>query len=181
MEEAIQVILESDGENPFRAMLEFMAQQVLEYEMGEHVGAAPYERTRERVGYRNGYKTRTLTTAVGDLILLVPQDRDGTFKTSIFERYQRSDKALVLALMEMYLKGASTRKVADINREALRQVLFLPAGLQAGAGARPHNRPVAGEAPYRFLPLPHRGRTLREGAFRRKGGLHGDPLRAGDR
>ena len=53
----------------------------------------------------------------GDLNLLVPQDRDGTFSTSLFERYQRSDKALVLALMEMYVKGVSTRKVAAITEK----------------------------------------------------------------
>src|SRR5665811_818391 len=46
---------------------------------------------------------------------LVPQDRDGTFSTSLFERYQRSDKALTLALMEMYIQGVSTRKVASIT------------------------------------------------------------------
>ncbi|MBN2168015.1 MAG: IS256 family transposase, partial [Actinobacteria bacterium] len=60
---------------------------------------------------------RILTTAVGDLTLLVPQDREGTFQTSLFERYQRSDKALMLALMEMYIKGVSTRKVAEITEK----------------------------------------------------------------
>lgn len=115
MEEAIQAILASEADNPLRMMLEFMVQSDLEWEMTEHVGAGPYERTEERKGYRNGYKPRTLTTAVGDLHLLVPQDREGTFSPSLFERYQRSDKALVLALMEMYLKGVSTRKVAAIT------------------------------------------------------------------
>src|SRR4030042_5054616 len=101
MEEAIQAILASGEDNPLRMMLEFMVQNALEWEMTEHLGAEAYERTDERVGYRNGYKPRTLITAVGDLYLLVPQDREGTFQTSLYERYQRSDKALVLALMEM--------------------------------------------------------------------------------
>ena len=118
MEEALQVILASEGDNPFRAMLEFIAQNALEFEMTEHLGAAPYERTEERAGYRNGYKPRILITAVGNLHLLCPQDSAGTFSTSLFERYQRSYKALVLALMEMYVKGVSTRKVAAIT-EAL--------------------------------------------------------------
>ena len=94
MEEALQVILATEGDNPFRGMLEFIAQEALEFEMTEHLGAGPYERTEERAGYRNGYKPRILTTAVGDLFLSVPQDRDGTFSTSLFERYQRSDNGM---------------------------------------------------------------------------------------
>ena len=67
LEEAIQVILASEGNNPFRNMLEFMVQNALEFEMSEHIGAAPYERNEDRLGYRNGYKPRVFTTAVGDL------------------------------------------------------------------------------------------------------------------
>ena len=98
-------------------MLELIRQSALELEMAEHLGAQPYERTGGRLGYRNGYKPRMLYTAVGTLNLLVPQDRDGTFSTALFERYQRSDKALVLAMMETYVKGVSTRKVPDIMEQ----------------------------------------------------------------
>jgi putative transposase len=86
--------------------------------MTSHVGtAAPYERTDEHRGQRNGYKPRTLKSRVGTLNLLVPQDREGTFSTRLFARYQRNEKALVLALMEMYIEGVSTRKVKDITEE----------------------------------------------------------------
>ncbi len=98
-------------------MLELIRQHALELEMAGHLGAEHYERTDDRLGYRNGYKPRTLYTAVGTLNLLIPQDRDGTFSTTLFCRYQRSDKALVLAIMEMYVKGVSTRKVADITEK----------------------------------------------------------------
>jgi len=81
LDQALQVILATDGENPLRQMLEWMVQQALEHEMGEHLGADRYQRSDERLGYRNGHKTRVFTTAVGDLNLLVPQDRDGTFST----------------------------------------------------------------------------------------------------
>jgi transposase-like protein len=117
VEEALQVILAAYPDNPLRDLLQAAVQGVLELEMTEHLGARPYERNDERQGYRNGHRARVLTTAVGDLTLLVPQDRDGTFSTVIFERYQRSDKAFVLALMEMYVKGVSTRKVAAITEE----------------------------------------------------------------
>jgi len=117
LEEALQVILASDGDNPFRQMLEWMVQQALEHEMTEHLGAASYERTEERSGYRNGHRERILTTRLGDLELLVPLDRDGTFSTTLFERCQRSEKALYLSLMEMYVQGVSTRKVKGITEK----------------------------------------------------------------
>jgi putative transposase len=100
-----------------RQIVERVVQQMLEAEMTEHVGAAPHERTDARKGHRNGYKPRTLRTRVGTLNLLVPQDREGTFSTRLFSRYQRNEKALVLALMEMYVEGVSTRKVKDITEE----------------------------------------------------------------
>ena len=61
-------------------------------------------------GYRSGHYERGLVTRVGKLELRVPQDRDGRFSTELFERYQRSEKALVAALAEMYVQGVSTRK-----------------------------------------------------------------------
>jgi putative transposase len=67
----------------------------------EALGAGKDERTPERLGYRAGYYGRTLITRVGKLELRVPQDRAGRFSTELFERYQRSEKALVAALAEM--------------------------------------------------------------------------------
>jgi putative transposase len=100
-----------------REIVERVVQQLLEAEMTEHIGAAPYERSATRVGHRNGYKPRALRTGVGTLNLLVPQDREGTFSTRLFARYQRNEKALVLALMEMYVEGVSTRKVKEVTEE----------------------------------------------------------------
>ena len=68
-------------------------------------------------GYRSGYYARTLITRVGKLELRVPQDRDGRFSTELFERYQRSEQALVATLAEMYVQGVSTRKVKAITEE----------------------------------------------------------------
>jgi len=84
-----------------KAIVEVAIQRVLEFEMTEHLQASPHERTDTRRGHRNGYKPRQLKTRVGTLELLVPQDREGTFKTELFDRYQRSEKALVVGLMEM--------------------------------------------------------------------------------
>jgi putative transposase len=101
-----------------REIVERVVQQLLEAEMTEHIGAAPYERGQGRTGHRNGHKPRALRTRVGTLNLLVPQDREGTFSTRLFARYQRNEKALCLALMQMYVEGVSTRKVTEVT-EAL--------------------------------------------------------------
>jgi putative transposase len=114
--ELVQQILLDDPEF-LRRIVERTLQQVLEAEITEHIGAAPYQRTESRKGHRNGYKPRKLKTRVGTLELLVPQDREGAFSTHLFSRYQRNEKALVLALMEMYVEGVSTRKVRQITEE----------------------------------------------------------------
>jgi putative transposase len=106
-----------DDPSFLKEIVERVIQELLEAQMTEHIGAAPYERTENRTGQRNGYKPRTLRTRVGTLNLLVPQHREGTFSTRLFSRYQRNEKALVLALMEMYVEGVSTRKVKDITEE----------------------------------------------------------------
>jgi len=106
-----------DDPSFLKEIVERVLQELLEAEMTEHVGAVPYERSEKRTGQRNGYKPRALRTRVGTLNLLVPQDREGTFSTRLFSRYQRNEKALVLALMEMYTEGISTRKVKDVTEE----------------------------------------------------------------
>ena len=115
--ELVQEEVLLDDPDFLREIVERVVQQVLEAEMTEHIGASPYERTENRTGQRNGYKRRTLRTRVGTLNLLVPQDREGTFSTRLFSRYQRNEKALVLALMEMYVEGVSTRKVKEVTEE----------------------------------------------------------------
>ena len=100
-----------------RHLVQEALQQILEAEMDEHVGAQPYERTEARRTYRAGHYTRTLVTRVGPVELRVPQARDGSFCTEIFERYQRADKALVLAIMQMYLQGVATRRVKQVTEQ----------------------------------------------------------------
>ena len=117
-----------------REIVQRVLQEVLEAQMTEHVGASPYERVERRTGRRNGHKPRALRTRVGALNLLVPQDREGTFSTRLFSRYQRNEKALCLALMEMYLEGVSTRKVKDIT-EALCGTSFSKSTVSSLAGS----------------------------------------------
>jgi len=92
-------------------------QAILEMEMEECLQAGKHERTDDRQGYRSGYYRRRLITRVGTMVLRVPQDRSGRFSTEVFEQYQRSEKALVAALAQMYVQGVSTRKVAAVTQE----------------------------------------------------------------
>lgn len=96
-------------------LLEKVFDAVLQSQASEQLNADPYERSDDRISYRNGYRTRSLTTRVGTLILHVPKFRDGNFSTELFERYQRSEKALILSLMEMVVQGVSTRKIQEIT------------------------------------------------------------------
>ena len=106
-----------DAPDFLKTIVSSVLQRVLDSEMDEHIGAARYERSDTRSTMRNGYKPRTLYTRVGSFTLRVPQARDSSFSTELFNRYQRSEKALVTALMEMYITGVSTRKISRITEE----------------------------------------------------------------
>ena len=112
----VKALLAGDEEF-LRALMRTALQEVLEVEMAEALGAEKGERTAGRLGYRSGYYGRTLVTRIGKLELRVPQDRAGRFSTELFARYQRSERALVAALAEMYFQGVSTRKVKKITEE----------------------------------------------------------------
>ena len=106
-----------NGQDGLAKLLEAVLNQILEAQATESIGADKHERSEERQCYRNGYRPRTLYTRVGPVTLQVPQTRDGSFSTDIFRRYQRSEQAFVLALMEMVVQGVSTRKVNAITEE----------------------------------------------------------------
>lgn len=98
-------------------LLEQVLNQILQAQATEQLQARPYERSEDRQGYRNGTLPHPLTTRVGTLTLRVPRLRSGQFSTDLFLRYQRSEQALVLALLEMVVNGVSTRKVTKITEE----------------------------------------------------------------
>jgi transposase-like protein len=113
---AVKQLLASDKEF-LKPLIQTALQEILEAEMAEALGAEKGERTEGRLGYRSGYYPRSLITRVGKIELKIPQDRHGRFSTELFERYQRSEKALVAALAEMYVQGVSTRKVKQVTEE----------------------------------------------------------------
>ena len=111
-----QFALLNDPDFLNQAVTRFL-QQFLEAEITSFLQAEPYQRTGDRTGYRNGYKPRIVKTRVGRIELSVPKDREGRFHSGLFARFQRSEKALILALQEAYLQGVSTRKVTKITEQ----------------------------------------------------------------
>jgi transposase-like protein len=115
-DDVVSGLLSGDG-SAVAQLMESVLNQVMAAQADEAAGALRYERNAERTAYRSGTRVRTLYTRVGPLKLQVPQLRDGSFCSDIFKRYQRSEQAFVLAMMEMVVQGVSTRKVAAITEE----------------------------------------------------------------
>lgn len=97
-----------------KTLVQECLQQLLKSEFDKHINAAPHERSSERRGLRNGTYYRSLKTRVGCIELNVCRDREGHFHTELFRRYQRSEQAFLLSMIEMYIQGVSTRKVSNI-------------------------------------------------------------------
>ena len=89
----------------------------MQAERSEHLSAEPYQHTQERKGYANGFKPKTMRTRVGEITFAVPQVREGGFYPQALEKGLRSERALTLALAEMYVQGVSTRKVKAITEQ----------------------------------------------------------------
>lgn len=116
VDENILPALFGNGEG-LKTLVEQVLNQVLALQVTQALKAEPGERTPERVGYRNGYRERQIQTRIGTLTLKVPRTREGEFSPELWERYQRSEQAFVLALCEMVLQGVSTRKVEAVTQE----------------------------------------------------------------
>jgi transposase-like protein len=113
-------ILEMLSEGGFERLgeaIQILLNATMLAEREKYLGAGPYERTETRTGQANGFKSKTMKTRVGEIPLAVPQSRDGKFYPNCLEKGQRSEKALTLAIAEMYVQGVSTRKVMSITQE----------------------------------------------------------------
>lgn len=116
--EDVQGIIEQSGADELsKQLLTTIFNQLMEKQRDDYIGVGEYVRNSERVSHRNGYYERDFTTRIGTLELLVPRTRDGLFSPDLFQRYQRNEKALLSAMLEMYVQGVSTRKVSRIVKE----------------------------------------------------------------
>lgn len=117
---AVEDVLEMLADQGFEGMADaigILLNESMRLERQDYLGAGPYERTDERRGYANGFKPKVVRTRVGEIPLQVPQTRDGGFYPNSLEKGLRSERALKLALAEMYVQGVSTRKVAKITEQ----------------------------------------------------------------
>ncbi|MCA9183328.1 MAG: IS256 family transposase, partial [Planctomycetales bacterium] len=107
----------ADGLEALPGLIETLVNVAMQIERQRHLGVGPYERSSERRGYANGYKPKTVATRIGKLTFDVPQVREGGFYPNALEKGLRSERALKLALAEMYVQGVSTRRVRKITEE----------------------------------------------------------------
>ena len=114
--EVLDALTAAEVDDRIRQVAQTLYQALIEAELTSVIGAAPHERTPERLAQRNGHRSRLLTTSAGDLELRVPKLRAGSFFPSLLERRRRVDQALFAVVMEAYLHGVSTRKVDDLVR-----------------------------------------------------------------
>lgn len=115
--EEVMELLSSQGFEGMGAAIQILLNHAMRLERERHLNASPYERSENRQGYANGYKSKTVKTRVGCLDLNVPQVREGDFYPSCLEKGIRSERALRISLAEMYVQGVSTRKVSAIIEE----------------------------------------------------------------
>lgn len=114
--EVLQV-LSGDREEAFKMLVKKILDQIMLVESAEQLGADRHERSDERQDYRNGMRSRKLTTRIGTIELEVPRHRNEPFHTMIFDNYQRSEAALIAAMVKMVINGVSTRKVSAVVEE----------------------------------------------------------------
>ena len=115
-----QELLEEISEQGFDVLPQLITTVIntaMRLERQKYLQAEPYQRCESRVDYANGYKPKTVATRVGKLTFDVPQVREGDFSPSALEKGTRSERALKVALAEMYIQGVSTRKVAAITEQ----------------------------------------------------------------
>ena len=110
-------LLAEQGFDGLADALRVLLNEVMKLERAAALGAGPYQRSDDRKGYANGFKPKTVQTRVGALTLAVPQARGVEFYPSALEKGLRSERALKLAVAEMYVQGVSTRKVAAITEQ----------------------------------------------------------------
>ncbi len=102
----------AEGFDALPELMRLLINTAMQIERQQYLGVGPYERSPERRGHANGFKPKTVRTRLGEISFKVPQVRSGGFYPEALEKGLRSERALTLALAEMYVQGVSTRKVA---------------------------------------------------------------------
>jgi putative transposase len=115
--EKVTDLLAKNGWGAIPDLVRILVNQAMAEERAHYLHAEEYQRTQERTGYANGFKPKTIKTRVGEITFSVPQVREGGFYPSVLEKGLRSERALTMALAEMYVQGVSTRRVKEITEQ----------------------------------------------------------------
>lgn len=178
-------LIQENGLEGLSEIIRLMVNQAMLFERENFLNARSYERSEERTGYANGYKPKTVNTRVGKVTFAIPQVREGNFYPNALEKGLRSERALLLALAEMYVQGVSTRKVAAITEQLCGTNI---SGTQVSRAAKMldeeleawRNRPL-GEIPYLFLDARYekvrQGGSVRDAAILIASGIKSDGKR----
>ena len=147
--------VQEQGLDALAELIRVVINTAMQAERSEHLKAAPYQHVEDRQGYANGYKPKTMRTRVGDITFSIPQVREGGFYPQALEKGLRSERALTLALAEMYVQGVSTRKVKAITEQLCGVEVSSAQVSQAAAQMdseleKWRERPL-GENPYLFM------------------------------
>jgi len=155
IEEVVRKVLVDEHADVLRESVRFMAQQLMEVEVSELVGAERGERTEDRATHRNGYRSRRWDTRAGELELQIPKLRRGSYFPSFLQPRKRSEQALVSVVQQAYVCGVSTRRVDQLVeslglRVSRSEVSRICAGLDEQVEAF-RGRPLEGRYPYLFV------------------------------
>jgi transposase-like protein len=147
--------VQEQGLDVLPELIRVIINTAMQAERAEHLNAAHYQHNPERSGYANGYKPKTMRTRVGDITFAIPQVREGGFYPQALEKGLRSERALTLALAEMYVQGVSTRKVKAITEQLcgvnVSSSMVSQAAAQMDAELEKWRERPLGEYPFLFL------------------------------
>jgi len=147
--------VQTQGLDALPELMRVILNTAMQAEREQYMKAAPYQRTIEREAHANGYKPKTLRTRVGEITFAVPQVREGGFYPQALEKGLRSERALTLALAEMYVQGVSTRKVKAITEQlcgtSVSSAMVSEAAAQMDGELEKWRERPLGEYPYLFV------------------------------
>src|SRR5271157_3560810 len=147
--------VQEQGLDVLPELIRVILNMAMQAEREQHMNAEPYQRTIEREAHANGFKPKTMRTRAGEITFAVPQVREGGFYPQALEKGLRSERALTLALAEMYVQGVSTRKVKAITEQLcgvnVSSAMVSQAAAQMDAELEKWRKRPLGEYSYLFL------------------------------
>jgi putative transposase len=155
IEEVVREVLRDEHGDVIRESVRAVAQELMEAEISELIGAQHGERTEDRATHRNGYRPRRWDTRAGEIELQIPKMRQGSYFPSFLQPRKRSEQALVSVVQQAYVCGVSTRRVdqlvESLGLRISKSEVSRIAGLLDEQVRAFRERPLQGRYPYLFV------------------------------